>query len=37
MLAFDGKPITWEQFGEMMMTYEGFSFRLEVYDRSEER
>ena len=37
MLVIDGKPITWQQFGQMLMTYEGFSFKLEVYDRSEER
>lgn len=37
MLVIDGKSIIWEQFGEMRMTYEGFFFKLEVYDRSEER
>jgi hypothetical protein len=37
MLVIDGKPISWERFGEMLMTWEGFSFKLEVYDPSEER
>ena len=37
MLVIDGEPISWERFGQMLMTYEGFSFKLEVYDNSEER
>jgi len=37
MLMIDGKPISWERFGEMLMTYEGFSFKLEVFDRTDER
>ena len=37
LLIIDGKPIRWDQFGDMLLTYEGFSFRLEVYDRTEER
>ena len=30
MLVVDGKPISWERFGQMLMTYEGFSFKLEI-------
>jgi hypothetical protein len=37
MLVIDGKPTSWEQFGQMLMSYEGYSFRLEVYDPHEER
>jgi hypothetical protein len=37
MLVIDGEPISWKRFGQMLMTYEGFSFKLEVYDKSEER
>jgi hypothetical protein len=37
MLVVDGKPISWERFGQMLMTYEGFSFKLEIYDPTEER
>jgi len=37
MLVIDGEPISWKRFGQMLMTYEGFSFKLEVYDNSEER
>jgi hypothetical protein len=32
-----GKSISWEQLGPMQMSYEGFSFKLEVYDPTEER
>ncbi len=37
MLVIDGEPISWKRFGQMLMSYEGFSFKLEVYDNSEER
>ena len=37
MLVTDGKSISWEQLGQMLMSYEGFSFKLEVYDPTEER
>lgn len=37
LLIIDGKPVTWEQLGEMLMTYEGFNFKLEIFDTSESR
>jgi hypothetical protein len=37
LLIIDGKAIGWDQFGSMLMSYEGFCFKLEVYDRTEER
>jgi len=37
LLVIDGKSITWEQFGRMLMTYEGWNFKLEIFDRSESR
>ncbi len=37
LLVIDGKGITWEEFGRMMMTYEGWQVKMEIYDRSEER
>ena len=37
MLVIDGEPKSWERFGQMLMSYEGFSFKLEVYDNGEER
>jgi hypothetical protein len=36
LLVIDGREITWEEFGRMLMTYEGFQFKLEIRDRSEE-
>jgi hypothetical protein len=36
LLTIDGKDIDWEQFGRMLMTYEGFQFKLEIRDPSEE-
>ena len=37
LLIVDGKPVTWEEFGHMVSPYMGFRFKLEVFDRSEER
>jgi hypothetical protein len=28
----DGRQMTWQQFGEQLMTYEGFGFHLEIID-----
>ena len=36
MLVIDGREISWEQFGRMVMGFEGWQFRLEIRDRSEE-
>ena len=36
MLVIDGKEISWEQFGRMVMGFEGWQFRMEIKDRSEE-
>lgn len=36
LLVIDGKSLSWDEFGRMLMTYEGFNFRLEIFDRSEE-
>jgi len=36
LLVIDGKDISWEQFGRMLMTIDGFQFKLEIRDRSEE-
>lgn len=30
---FDGREVTWEQFGQMLMSYEGWQFKLEIKDR----
>lgn len=36
MLVIDGREISWEQFGRMVMAFEGWRFRFEIRDRSEE-
>jgi len=37
LLIIDGRPATWEELGRMVSPYEGFRFKLEFFDRSEER
>lgn len=37
LLVIDGKAITWDDFGRILMTFEGWQFKLEIYDPSEER
>jgi len=37
LLVIDGKEISWNEFGRMLMTFEGFQFRMEIYDITEER
>jgi hypothetical protein len=32
----DGREFTWEEFGRMDFTFEGWQFKLEFKDRSEE-
>ena len=36
-LVVDGKSYGWDEIGRMLMTFEGFEVKMEVYDRSEER
>ena len=36
MMVVDGKGVSWEEFGRMLMVFEGWQFRLEVLDLSEE-
>lgn len=36
-LVIDGKELSWHEFGRMLMTYEGFHFKLEIFERSEEK
>jgi hypothetical protein len=36
-LSIDGQSVSWEEFGRMMMTYEGWNFKIEIYDGTEER
>ena len=36
LLVIDGREVTWEEFGRMLMTFEGWQFKLELFDRSDE-
>lgn len=36
LIIIDGKDISWNQFSRMLMTYEGFNFKLEIFDKSDE-
>ena len=36
LLIIDGKEITWNEFGRMLMSFEGWQFKMEVADKSEE-
>jgi len=36
LLVIDGKPVTGDEFGHMLMTFEGFQFKMDIFDRSEE-
>jgi hypothetical protein len=36
LLIIDGREISWDDFGKMLMTFEGFQFKMEIYDISEE-
>ena len=37
LLAIDGKPVTWEEFGRLLSSFEGWQFKLEIYEPSDER
>jgi len=36
LLVVDGRRITWEQLGALLMKFEGFQFKLEIRDESQE-
>lgn len=36
LLVIDGREISWEEFGRMLMAFEGWQFKLEIVDRSDE-
>lgn len=36
LLVIDGREIGWDQFGRMLMSYEGWQFKLTIADKSEE-
>ncbi len=37
LLVIDGKELSWYELGRMLMAYEGFHFKLEIFDETEER
>ena len=36
VLVIDGREIPWQEFGRMLMSFEGWQFKLAIVDRSEE-
>ena len=36
LLVIDGQEVSWEKFGRMVMGFEGWQFKFEIRDRSEE-
>lgn len=36
LVVVDGREITWDEFGRMLMTFEGWKFKLEIFDSSDE-
>jgi hypothetical protein len=36
LVPVDGREISWEEFGRMLLTFEGGQFKLQIFDRSEE-
>lgn len=35
LLIVDGREITWDEFGRMLMSFEGWQFKLNIGDKSE--
>lgn len=36
-IVIDGKELSWQEFGTMLMAFEEFHFKLEIYEGTEER
>lgn len=36
LVVVDGREVSWEDFGRMLMTFEGWQFKLEIFDPSDE-
>ena len=36
LLVIDGREVSWEEFGRTLMTFEGWQFRMEIVDLSDE-
>ena len=35
-LIIDGREVTWDEFGRMLMSFEGWQLKLNLADKSEE-
>ena len=35
-LYIDGERVTWAEFGKMLMTFEGWQFKIDIFDRTDE-
>lgn len=36
LMVIDGREISWEEFGQMLMSHEGLALKLEIFDPSNE-
>ncbi|WP_099354724.1 DUF7713 domain-containing protein [Fredinandcohnia onubensis] len=36
LVIVDGKPFTWDELGKMLMSYEGFQFKIKTYDLTDD-
>lgn len=36
LLVIDGREIGWDEFGRMLMSFEGCQFKLNIVDKSEQ-
>lgn len=36
LMVVDGREISWEEFGQMLMSFEGWRFKFEVFERSDD-
>lgn len=36
VLVIDGREISWDEFGRMLMSFEGWQFKLQIFDRNDE-
>jgi len=37
LVVIDGREVAWNEFGRMLMTFEGWKFKLEIFEPHEER
>ncbi len=36
LVIIDGKEYTWEELGEMLMSFEGWDFKLKIFENWED-